>query len=96
MNRISKNLHAQLLQSAERSAKKHADELLTKKVPVSIRVLKELGLPVSAAATKRLAQAEKNAKPKHTVDVAESVMLVEYVEALRAYGKPAPAKPPTK
>lgn len=86
MKLISKNVHDRLLRAAARSERKYADQMHKKKIPVEVRILKELKLPVSAEAEAKSREVDAKPLPAgHSHNVCSLVPLAEYLKALKAY-----------
>ena len=86
MKLISKRLHERLKASANRTKARHADNLLSQKVAVSVRILKEIGVPVSQEAADALAKVDsKNLTKGETADAVTVVKLSHYLQGLAAY-----------
>ena len=94
MKLISPEKHKALLRAAERTRQKYQNQLLTKRVPVSARILRELGVSIKAESQKVLAEIDQAAPAKNTsADVAEVVLFADYYEKLQAYRPNAATAP---
>jgi len=83
---ISKAKHSQLLTAAKKAAVKKKDKLASAKAPVSVWVLLELGVPVSAEAKAKWEEVKKEQRGKGTsANVVHVVPMLEYINALKAY-----------
>lgn len=86
MKLISKKVHERLLRAAERSKPKYEDRLLTARIPVSVGILIELGVPVSETAKSKWDQMIKTPPTRGTSrSVATNVLWADYYKALKAY-----------
>ena len=93
MKLISKNVHDRLLRAAKRTEVKYADRMLDAKIPVNVRVLKELKLPVPAECEAKLQELDSAPVDKgSSATVATLVRVDEYLKALRAYTPFEPGK----
>lgn len=86
MKLISKKLHEKLLAAAEKAKPKYEDNLMKAKAPVSVRLLSELGVSVSAEAKAAQAQVESQPLPRGaSADAVTNVLWADYYKALKAY-----------
>lgn len=86
MKLISKKVHDRLLKSANKAKVRFADQLLVKKVPVSARVAKEIGIPISPEAQAAIIKQDRQKQLRGTSsDVVCQVKLSVYLEALEKY-----------
>lgn len=111
MNLLSPNVLAKLRRGAEQLFRKHRDSLADKRITVKATIAKELGIPHNTADTSPVAVSngldqskaglfpdEPKAKMVAPTAMA-SVLLSDYIAALKKYGdgpKAAPATPPKK
>lgn len=88
MNLMSLKVCERLCKAVEKSKAKYADELLSKKVPVSARIAKEIGLTLDPKTTKALTELDaKPLKKGESSDVAQLFKLADYAQALDNYRK---------
>ncbi|WP_149496192.1 hypothetical protein [Roseiconus lacunae] len=90
--RISAKVHAHLLRAAERSVHKHEDEMLDKKIPVSAKILQELGFELTPETQAALQEQSKQRPIRgRSNDVVQLVDCADYLNKLQDY-KPDPPR----
>ena len=97
MKLISPKRHKRLLAAAEKTESKYADEMLSKQIPVSVRIAQEIGFAIPKKAKDKLTEIDA-ASPKkgESFDVAMNVPLSEYLKKLRAYKPEEPKLAPAE